>query len=365
MLVLMSYFLFALTTLCCLGLALLTASQPSTSGDNAMGYGLGLAFVGLAVTLSSLALTIVMLVNGYFHWVAPDGGARAAVVLVGWFAVVLTTFFCAVFKWEWPADANPYPEFLHWLAVRHGQIWIPFLWLIACFLSLRAGAQSSESPPLLKLSFYASLLISSVYSLGLATGYLRDSARAYEAEVASRNEQADRWHRETLNDIAAHKPTDPLTQLLTQTAQVRPADTRAAALAKVKEHPNWEGDILALLQDRQTYREVYYFLDGNAVAHPEQFAEPLNRSILWLAETITADIQDSNNLQHWSFDSYQIENLLRAIDGQFLNQGVDFRPNIVKLQQALNTTPPERFKNVRFDITGVVDQWVASHKPKR
>ncbi len=127
-------------------------------------------------------------------------------------------------------------------------------------------------------------------------------------------------------------------------------------------HPNWEAELLDLLNDKRLYREVYYFLDGNAVTHPEQFAQPLNQSILWLAETIKTDITDSNNLQHWSFDSYQIDNLLRAIDEQFLNKGVDFYPNVVKLKQALQTPPPERFKDVRFTITGVVDSWLKKQK---
>lgn len=361
----MAYFLFSLTILCYIGLGLLTATQPATGGDNAMGYGLGLAFLGLAFALSSLAMTIFMLAKGYFHWISPDSGARVAIVLGSWFAVVLTTFFCAAFKWEWPSDANPYPAFLHWLAVGHGQLWIPLLWLVACFLSLEAGAGISASPQVLKASFYAGLFIGSVYSIGLAVGYLRDSAQQYEADIASRKAQDDRWHQETMNEIAAHKPTDPIVTLLAQTTQVRPADTRAAALARVKMHPNWEAEILALLQDRRCYREVYYFLDGNEVTHPDQFARPLNQSILWLAETISADIQDSNNLQHWSFDMYQIENLLRSIDGQFRHQGVDFVPNVVKLRQALNTPPPERFKGVRFDVTSLVDQWLAGRRTSR
>jgi hypothetical protein len=121
-------------------------------------------------------------------------------------------------------------------------------------------------------------------------------------------------------------------------------------------------ELLALLKDQYSYRDVYYFLEGNKVTHTKEFATALNESIPWLAETIKADITDSNNLQNWSFDMYQIENLLRAIDGQFLDKGVDFVPNITKLKDALNTTPPERFKGVRFNITGVVEAWLRKHK---
>ncbi len=358
----MNYVAFFLTAISYLGLALFTASKPSLSGENAMGYGLGLAFWGLCFTVSSLALTITTLVKSNFQWVANDSGARTAIVMLAWFAIVLTTFFCAAFKWEWPRDNNPYPQFLHWLAINHGQIWIPVFWLVACFLSFNADLRSHFSPSVVRVSFYAGLLISGIYSIGLAVGYLRDSAQSYEAKMASQQQRDDHWHQEVLKDIAAHKITDPIINLLSQTTQVRPDDTRQAAVAKVKMHPNWEAELLDLLNDKRLYREVYYFLDGNAVPHPEQFAQPLNRSILWLAETIKADIPNSNNLQHWSYDSYQVDNLLRAIDEQFMNQGVDFYPNVVKLKQALQTTPPERFKDVRFTITSVVDSWLKKQK---
>ena len=358
----MSYFAFFLTAISYIGLAILTASKPSLLGENAMGYGLALAFWGLCFTVSSLALTITMLVRSNFQWVANDSGSRTAIVMLSWLFILLTTFFCAIFKWEWARDANPYPQFLHWLAVNHGQIWIPLLWLAACFLSINVGLRGSVSPNVVKISFYAGLLISSSYSIGLAVGYLRDSARSYEAQVASQRQQDAYWHNEVMKDIIAHKPTDPLVNLLAQTTQVRPEDTRQAAVAKVKTYPNWEAELLELLKDKRAYREVYYFLDGNAVSHPEQFAGPLNQSIVWLAETIKADITNSNNLQHWSFDSYQIDNMLRAIDEQLLNKGVDFYPNVVKLKQALQTPPPQRFKDVRFTTTDVVDSWLKKQK---
>jgi hypothetical protein len=352
----MSYALFLLTVLSCIGLAFLTASQPSLSGDNAMGYGLGLVFFGLAFAVTSLVLTLFMLAKGNFQWVAADRGARVVIVLLCWIFVVLTTFFCAAFKWEWHNQDHAYPEFLRWLAVGHGQIWIPLVWFTACFLSLGTDVKMGMS--FQKISFYASMFMGGIYTAGLIVGYLRESANAFAVEAADRQQQEDHWHREIMASIEAHQPTDPIVGLLTQTSQVRPADTREAALAKVKTHPHWEAEILALLSNKNTYREVYYFLDGNAVTQPDHFARPLNESILWLAATIKNDIKDSNNLQDWSFDMYQIENLLRAIDQQFLNRGVDFVPNIVQLQQALTTTPPERFKGVRFNITHVVDAWL-------
>jgi hypothetical protein len=358
----MNYFFFFLTLVCCAGLAIFTSSQPSLSGENAMGYGLGLAFFGLAFTISGLALTIVMLWKGNFLWVAGDSGLRTTIVMLAWFLVTLTTFFCAVFKWEWPNEGNLYPQFLHWLAIWQGQIWIPLFWFAACFLSLDKEAQILGLPGIMKISLYTGLVIGGVYSVGLLVGYLRESAQQYELEMAGRQQQQDQVHQDNLAFIDAYKSTDAITGLLVYTMPSQSSDVRAAALAKVQTHPNWEMELLALLKDQYSYRDVYYFLEGNKVTHTKEFATALNESIPWLAETIKADITDSNNLQNWSFDMYQIENLLRAIDGQFLDKGVDFVPNITKLKDALNTTPPERFKGVRFNITGVVEAWLRKHK---
>ena len=140
----LAYIFFFATCLFYVGLAMLTATKPSLSGENAMGYGLALAFLGLGFTVSSLILTITMLAKGNFQWVATSPEARTMIVLVSWLFIALATFFCAAFKWEFPRDNNPYPAFLHSLAINHGQIWIPFFWLGACFLSLNVGLQAGR-----------------------------------------------------------------------------------------------------------------------------------------------------------------------------------------------------------------------------
>jgi hypothetical protein len=357
----LGYIFFFIAALFYIGFAMFTSSRPNMSGDAAMGYGLGLVFFGLGFAASSLLLTIVILIKGGFSWLSPDSGLRTAITLLSWLFVVLTLFFCATFKWEWHTD-TVYPSFLHWLAVGHGQVWIPLLWLSACLLSLNTSWQSTVPLTVFKTSFWIGFGICTLYSGGLLVGYLKDSARKQEAEIASRMEDENRWHQNNLNKIAAHKPEDPLVDILVFTSRFQPDDIKQAALAKIKAHPDWEVKLLELLQNEYYYREVYSFLDGNQVTHPEQFAAPLNQSILRMAASIQADIKDSNNLQHWSFDMYGIDRLLWAIDEQFSNQGVDYYPSIVKLKQALNTTPPERFKGVHFTIADVVDDWLRTNK---
>jgi hypothetical protein len=92
----MVYVLFCLTTLCYIGLAILTGSKPSFGGESGgMGYGLALAFWGLGLGVSSLVLTITLLAKGNFLWVAGSLEARTGLTLMAWLCMVLPAFFCA------------------------------------------------------------------------------------------------------------------------------------------------------------------------------------------------------------------------------------------------------------------------------
>lgn len=344
-----------------MGIALLTTSKPSLAGDNSMGYGLLLLYLGIGFALSGLILTITIIAKGGFAWTFQWAGIRTAVLLSFWLFVGLTTVFCAIFRLEWHNDGL-YPSFLHGLALVHGQLWIPLLWLIACFFTLFTNGTVPVSPLMIKVPFWVGLGVSALFSGGLLVGYLRDSIRTAEANVTQQIERDNYCHQQNLNAVIAHKPEDSLFQLLSYSSRFQADDVRQAAIAKIKAYPHWEADILELLKDERAYAEVYYFLDGNKVEHPKQFAGPLNQSIVWLSATIRADIKNSNNLQNWTFDSYKIDRLLNAVDDQFMNQGIDFYPNVVSLKQALTTGLPDRFKDIHFTATDKVNEWLRKHK---
>lgn len=352
---------FFITVLFYFGLAMLTASKPHSGTDSGMAYGLGLILLGFGFTLSSLILTIFVNAKGGFGWVTHSAGLRPILVFSGWLFVVLTTLFCAIFKWEWYNWNTDYPKFLYGLTLSHGQLWIPLLWLLVCFLSLRPDWQSTVPAGVFSVPFWVSLSISTLFSGGLLVGYIRESVRTANAEAAREAERENERHRQDLDFIAAQKPDDSIINLLRYSTRYRPDDIRQAAIARIKTRPNWELELLRLLTDQNAYQEVYFFLDGNLVEHPKSFVEPLKQSILWLSETIEYDVKHSY-LQPWNFGSYGIVPLLTAIDKQFANQAVDFYPSVVKLQQALNSPRPEQFKGVHFAVTDEVDGWLKRHQ---
>lgn len=359
---LLTYLFFVINALFFIGLALLTASKPSMSGDSAMGYGFGALFLSLGFAFSSLLLLLIVRSKGGYNWVAQEAGTRTALLVVFWLSMSITTFFGAILKMESYKDDTS-PQFLHWLAIGQPQLWVPLLWLIVCFLSVNPAWLSTVSLQWFKLPFWVGFSISTLFTGGLVVVYIHDSIQRTNAEVATRIDDEKRWHQQHLDEIAAHKPEDSILGLLVFSTRYQDNDVRQAAVAKIKTHPDWEAQLLALLANKYYYREVYSFLGSNPVAHPEAFIQPLNQSIKQLSADIKADIEGrNNNLQDWSFDSYGIDHLLQAIDDQFGGQIATFYPSVIKVKQALNTPLPEPDQGVRFAVTNVVDAWLKSHK---
>jgi hypothetical protein len=353
------YLLFGITFLFYIGLISINISQPKTAGDAGMGYGLALFALSAGFALSSLLLTISVAWKEGFLWVSDQAVRRTWLVGAGWLFLAATTFACAVFKWEW--HEGEFPQYLRWLAVANGQLWIPLFMFVPYFMLLSLEIKSSVPVQAYSIPLMVGFTISAVCATGLLYGWVKISAQSQAAQIQRIHEDDRRIHQEHLSYISEQKPTDPIVNILSLTGRFHEEDVRTAAIAKIKEHPDWEADLIRLLDNEYYFSEVYTFIDGNKVDHPDLFPQPINRSILLMASQIKKQILEANNLQHWHFENYGIERLLRAIDEQFLNRGVDFRPAVVKLREALSTKPPERFKNVRFTITPVVDKWLKKH----
>lgn len=356
----LGYFFYGLTFIVTIAFAIFNASKPSLSGENAMGYGLGLAFWGLVFTISSLVLTIIVGRKNGFDWLPDQSGSRFLLVSIGWLCMAIAVFASAAFKWEW--HVGEFPEYLHSAAKVNGQAWIHLLMLVPYFFLLDAERRMAISPLVYKLPLILNFAISVFISVGVIWGYVLVSKKNETARIEQRNADEQRLHDDHMNRIVNHKPEDGMLNIIVFTGRYHDEDIRSAAVAKIKENPSWEAELIDLLSNEDFHTEAYTFIDGNKVDHPNLFLTPINNSIQRLANEIKGRIKDSNNLQDWHFDHFSIDRLLRAIDDQFSNQGMDFRPAVLKLQAALHTTPPERFKGIKFNASKVVDDWLKVHK---
>ncbi|MEZ4848897.1 MAG: hypothetical protein R3B93_09845 [Bacteroidia bacterium] len=337
---------------------IINISEPKTSGEAGMAYGLSIVVLGVGLAVSSLVLTIAIANKNGFDWVA---GPRTLILGIGWACFVAATFSCVVFRWEWhPGD---FPSFLRWFSLAYGQVWIPLLALVPCYVLLNAELRASVSPNLFKIPIIFGFAISALIVSGLLYSWMNASMKKQKAYIEKLEKEDNQRIQEQLSQIADYQPgVDRVTKILRLTGSYQHDSVRFPALAKMKENPDWEAQLIELLDDEHHFMDVYSFISGNKVDHRELFFDPLNRSILRLADRIREDITNANNLQTWTFEWSYLDRLLRGIDTQFSDLSMDFRPAIQQLKEAFDTPRPEQFKNVRFDEEITVKNWLKAHR---
>ena len=332
------------------------SNKPAGSGDNVMGYGLAIAFLGLCLAISSLVLLLVLTFKGSFNWVSDAPGLRLLLVLSAWAGFAATVFFSAILKWE-KVDLIPGMQVL----AGHAAVWLPLLLLLPCLPLLNEDLRGNTAPLLYKVPLIMAFAVSMLGGLILLRGWFISASASQMAQIEAAQTQNDEMHKRHLEEIATADPQNSIPTLLRFTGRFHDDDVRAAALARIKSNPDWEQKLLELLENEHSYRAVYTFIDDNKPDHPELFAEPLQRSIFRLAEDVRKYIRNDEHPQNWHLEHFDIERLLRGLD-QFENQGIDYRPAVQAVYDALSEPQPAHLKPVRFNVETDLKNWLRRHK---
>lgn len=332
------------------------SSKPASSGDNVMGYGLAMAFLGLCLALSSLVLLLILAFNGGFNWVSENTGPRLLLVLASWAGFSATVFFSAIFKWE-KTDMIPGMQ----VFAGHTAVWLPLLLLVPCLLLLNEGLRGNAAPLLYKAPLIAAFAVSMLGGLILLGGWFVSANASQMAKIEAMQTEDTERNKRHLEEIAKSDPQTSILTLLPFTGRYHDAEVRSAALARIKTNPDWESKLLELLDNEHYYHAVYTFIDDNKTDHPERFAEPLQRSIFRLAEDVRKYIRNDDHPQNWHLEHFDIERLLRGLD-QFENQGIDYRPAVQAVCDALSEPQPAHLKPVRFNVETDLKNWLRRHK---
>lgn len=347
--------LVGLTVLFYAGLLNVTAS-PMPGGDRGVGYGLSLFVCGAGFVLFTGLLTWHMGVKNAFDWVPVAGGGRVPLLLAGWLSFSMATVVCASTKFQ-IGDFHP----LLVGVLKRVDIMLPLLVLVPALLLLNMDRAAGTAPIWVKAPMSVGFAVSMVIGLALLFIWAKTSFEQQAAIVKQQQDRDEQRHSDNLTYIAEQTPDSAIVNILALTGRYHDQDVREAAVAKTKSRPNWEAELIALLDNEYYNKEVYSFIDGNKVDHPELFVEPIKRSILLQATEVRKSIKGSNNLQDWHFEHLSLPRLFRAIDEQFMLPGADYRPAVRELRRALDTPKPERFRDVNFSVTREVDAWLKAH----
>jgi hypothetical protein len=335
------------------GLLALHYPRPNLGGEQGMGYGLGLLACSVGFFLGLELLTGILARKA--GWSTP----WVLYALAGAGGLAVTVFVCGWLRAEASAGM---PAILYGLSAAHGLIWIPVLTLGLVLPVLLMQGGHGETPLLLwrALGFMAGLGLLGVASW--AGTWLAGLPARQEAELATYRQEDTARRQRHLQDIASWQPEQGMPLILSLTGRYHDPEVREVAVARIRAVPDWEEELIRLLGTQGHYYQVFHFLDGNDVDHPDRFIAPLEQSIHRMAGDIRTEIPGANNLQHWSFDYLGIERLTRIMDGQFAPYKPSLVPALHEVARAFQTTPPERFKGVRFDAARSLDQWLDRQK---
>lgn len=113
-----------------------------------------------------------------------------------------------------------------------------------------------------------------------------------------------------------------------------------ANISEPKSNPNSMG-LIHILEGKEIENicSVYRFLDGNKIEHQGNFIQPIKNSLTLLTYEVKKSIKDPSN---YELTRINYETVCRVLDAQFKDSAAEFRPNLLTLQQVLDTTPTKR-----------------------
>jgi len=313
------------------------------------GYGMLVLWFALLFTGLMLVVIIAVTAKGGFDWVAINPVLRNLIVFVGFLCAMVIMSLSAMLRNE----GGPVPFPMNYL-VNHAAIWIPVVLLMSSFILLNDGFKAS-----IPVSFYTIPLkivfgISILSSAALLVGWMISSQKAATNRFANIQKDQDRYHEQFLAEIAANDSTQGMLPILALTGKYHDADVREAALAKIKSHPNWQQELIKLL-DTYYASEVFTLLEASAVDNKTLFAEPIRGGILQMAKRFGDDMKQVHTLHEDEFDG-DTRRILATVD-QFEGLGVDYKPAVQALRDALDT----RKQEIKLNSIATLDHWLKAH----
>jgi len=266
----------------------------------------------------------------------------------------MTVFFSGVFSTEWYGDSG-YPVFLKHVARSGVLLWLPVIIMVPFYFLIRSPQDPS---PILRYCILAGMAICGVFSIGLLYGWINDNLRTAQATAKEQQAVYDEYHLKNLREIRDYPADAGIGGLLSHSFVERPEDIHRAAIQKIMERPDWENEIMGILKDRDAYIESYYYLSGNHVTKPQLFREPLIQSIGYLAEDTGLFLRETNNVQDWILDHFNIGLMLNAISHHFQGQTEQFVPYVKQLRDSIRTSTPEEYKKIQFNAVKSIDNWL-------
>lgn len=354
----MGNFFLACTILSITLLFMLTSLSPGV-GDRGMSYSIGFFICLVLLIISTGPLFFYLGNQNKLGWMVGQNDLRFLTLFASWALFAGTIFFMSAFRNDWN-ETEVMPIYLRKMALAYATIWISLLILIPIFWSINYYKEGVVPPGWIKYSMFVGYSFCLLTFLGLGIGYTKaNSIRRHLTETQAPVVGSESYE---LNKINSHQLTDPITDVLYYSGPAQDRKIRNAAVAKAKQHPGWEEEIIRLLNGTQGTYEIIEFLSANKVDHPEKFPDALNAAIRNKAEKIKNSDSYIQADDKFQFLNENIPKLLRALDKQFILPGVDYRPALMELSEALESRKvPYSQKPVIIYDSERIKEWIMKH----
>ncbi|MEP6794648.1 MAG: hypothetical protein ABJB16_10005 [Saprospiraceae bacterium] len=182
------------------------------------------------------------------------------------------------------------------------------------------------------------------------TSSLEDSTRNYESAPSIKNSR--------LAEIEESDVKENKMRLFEFTGGLYPQEVRDKASAKIKTNPDWEKEIIDMLENDQAL-EAFNFLQSNDVTDKKSFLQPVFNGVMSVAAYIRHTIQGTSpSAFDDSMFSDEVNRVLRTVE-KFEGNGVDYLPAVREIRDALDE--PVLGKKINFDCRTILDSWIGKH----
>lgn len=339
---------------------LLSGKMPG--GDAGVGYAWSFFYLlGIFLLLMVIA-TLVVGGTGGFEWISPNTSRRRWIVAVTLLSCLFTFGLTALMQGE----IGHSPAFFRILATI-APVLIGVVLIASGFILVNANLRDSVPMSVYK---WPLVIVGCLGVAGVAgtVGQMVWTSVKRQAAVLTRDRDAlDDNDRRMIAEIERTDVLKDMVLILVMTDGYKHPEVRAKAVAKVKTHPDFEGELMRRLETPWA-PQIFTFLASNDVSDPKAFAEPVRKGILQQAQLFREQIRNVNHPSNFykGMFNWDVERIIRTVD-KFEGQGVDYLEAMKALRAAMDEPseyeyPGSDFKRPKFSCIPALEKWIRKHQ---
>jgi hypothetical protein len=329
-------------------------SKPMPGGDAGVGYAWGIIILNLGFMICMGIVALIIGYKGGFEWVSSIKSTRTLYATVAVLAALIFAGLSGLLNGESGHFAAPVR-----ILINVSYLLVPVLMIAISVILLNDSLKASLPLAVYKWPSVFVAVISLVGLSSLLLAQIASSAKNQVAMITSRERDMDENHLRILGDIDSCNVMTSLGNILVFTGDNQPEKIQNAAVAKIKTNPEWEQELLRIL-DSDGAPEVFQFLASNPVDHPSLFEEPIRKGILIQARLVRERIRRCSHPSHFypGMFNWEIERVIRTVD-KYQSKEIDYVPTMKELRSAMDE--PSEFDKPNLDASKYLDKWIKAH----